>query len=116
MACVCRESATHKLDQLRRGFIVTHGLQPMAQRVVEFSVDRNPANAPQMAGQHLSGNRPSFGVDEGLYRHFLVSLPATISDTQANKAPMMIDATVGTIASAGDRGFNRINPATDAKP
>ena len=52
----------------------------------------------------------------GLCRHFLVSLPATISDTQPNKAPMMIDAIVGTIASTGDRGFNRISPATDAKP
>ena len=52
----------------------------------------------------------------GLWRHFLVSLPATISDTQPNKAPMMIEAIVGTIASAGGRGFNRISPATDAKP
>ena len=52
----------------------------------------------------------------GPCRHFLVNLPATNSDTQPNKAPMMIEAIVGTIASAGDRGFNRISPATDAKP
>ena len=72
----------------------------------------------RVEGEPDEGRHSYLGVNPraGLCRHFLVSLPAIISDTQPNKAPMTIEAIVGTIASIGARGFNRISPATDAKP
>ena len=52
----------------------------------------------------------------GITVTFLVNLPATCSEIQPNAAPIMSEAIVGKIASTGDRPFNRISPAIDAKP
>lgn len=66
----------------------------------------------------MASSGSSHGCSAGvrLCLHFLVNWPATHSETQPNKAPMMTEAIVGTIASSGASGFNRISPATDAKP